>query len=690
MKTENYTLENRRYIISGAVILLVLIFIIRLFYLQVIDNDYKAWADSNAFLKKTLYPSRGMIYDRQGRLLVYNQPAYDVMLIMREIRAFDTLDFCQTVGVTKEWFDKRIAAIKDRRLNPGYSSYVPQLFMNQLPAQDYGVLQEKLYKFPGFYTQNRPIREYEYPNAAHLLGNLGEVNKQDIENDNYYVQGDYSGRSGVERSYESVLRGEKGVEILLRDAHGRTQGKYENGQYDVKPVSGKNLTLSIDIELQAYGEMLMQNKVGSIVMIEPATGEILCLVSAPTFNPSMLVGRQRGNNHALLEKDPLKPLIDRSMMGVYPPGSTFKPAAGLIYLQEGIITPETYYSCIGGYPVLGGKPGCHTHGSPLSLIPAISTSCNSYFCWGLRDMLANRRRYPTVQEGLDVWKGYLANMGYGNRLGVDLPGEKSGHIPSSKTYDNLYNGSWSSSTIISIGIGQGEVTATPLQICNLSATIANRGYFHTPHVVSRIQDQALLDTAFTNRRYTGVDKLHYETIAAGMRSAVVSGTCHGAALPDVAVCGKTGTAENPHGKSHSLFMGFAPYENPQVAIAVIAENAGYGATYAVPIARLMLQKYFNGEISPAYKYLEDRVIQTILLPRNALEEREYLADGRLDYHRLVPADGRCRLVQHLRCELSVRQRRAVRSFGTPRLSVDLDRLVVCADIRHYDAGGRLL
>ncbi len=613
----NYTLDNRRYVISGAVIVIVIIFIVRLFYLQVIDNDYKAWADSNAFLKKTLYPSRGMLYDRTGKLLVYNQPAYDVMLIMREIQPFDTLDFCNTVGITKEQFVKRIEDIKNRRLNPGYSSYVPQVFMNQLSAQDYGVLQEKLYKFPGFYIQNRTLREYEYPNAAHLLGNIGEVNRRDIEKDNYYVQGDYSGRTGVERSYEEVLRGEKGVEILLRDAHGRIKGKYEEGRHDVAPVSGKSLTLSIDMELQAYGELLMGNKIGGIVMIEPSTGEVLCMVSTPTYDPNMLVGRQRGKNHILLEQDPLKPLFDRSLMATYPPGSTFKPAMGLIFLQEGVITPQTMYSCGHGYPVLGGKPACHGHASPLNLVPAIATSCNAFFCWGLRDMIDSRKRYPTVQNGLDIWREHMLSMGYGRPLGIDLPGEKGGHIPSSKLYDKFYKGRWSSSTIISIAIGQGEVLASPLQLCNLSATIANRGYFFTPHVVKEIQGGEL-DRKYIEKHYTSVNQEHYHYLAEGMRNAVTSGTCRRAALPDIAVCGKTGTAENPRGKDHSIFIGFAPYEEPKVAISVFVENAGFGATYAVPIAKLMLQKYLKGSISDSDKYLEQSLINTAILPRDVL------------------------------------------------------------------------
>lgn len=619
----NFTLENRRYVISGAVVLLVILFIIRLFFLQVVDNDYKAWADSNAFLKKTLYPSRGLIYDRNGELLVYNQPAYEVMLIMREIQPFDTLDFCHILGITKEQFLKRMADIKNRRLNPGYSSYVPQVFMNQLSAQEYGVLQEKLYKFPGFYIQNRTIREYEYPYAAHLLGYIGEVNRKDIENDSYYVQGDDSGRSGVERAYESVLRGEKGVEILLRDAHGRIKGRYDGGRHDRAPESGKNLTLSIDIELQAYGEQLMKNKLGGIVMIEPESGEVLCMVSSPTYDPSRLVGRQRGKNTLALQKDPAKPLFNRPLMAQYPPGSTFKPTQGLIFLQEGVITPETRYPCAHGYTFRGGKPACHGHPSPLPLTGALSTSCNSFFPWGLHDMLDSRRRYPTVQEAFEVWKNHMVSMGYGYKLGIDLPGEKRGYIPNSKIYDKIYRGRWNSSTIISIAIGQGEILATPLQICNLAATVANRGFFITPHVVKAVQDRPL-DTLYTKKHYPTIDSQYYNYIAEGMRGAVVGSpygaTCRGANLPDIAVCGKTGTAENPHGKDHSIFMGFAPYQKPKVAVCVFVENAGFGATYAVPIGRLMLEKYLKREISEADKPLEEAMMNAVILPGYALQK----------------------------------------------------------------------
>ncbi len=612
-----YELENRKYVLIVSVLLVLLIFIIRLFSLQILNNDYKAWADSNAFLKRTIYPARGIIYDRNGKLLVYNQPTYDVMIIMREVQEFDTLDFCNIVGITKDQFLNRIKDVKNKRLNPGYSSYVPQVFISQLSAQECGVLQEKLYKFPGFYIQNRTIREYNYPNGALLLGDLGEVSVSDLKADDYYVRGDYSGRSGIEKSYEKELRGIKGMEILLRDAHGRIKGKYEEGKHDLPPISGKNLTLSIDMDLQAYGEKLMQNKLGGIVMIEPSTGEVLCMVSSPTFDPNLLVGRLRGKHHSELEKDPLKPLFNRPLMAQYPPGSTFKPTQGLIFLQEGVITPETRFTCAHGYTFRGGKPACHGHPSPINLTGAISTSCNSFFPWGLHYMLDDRKYYKSVQEAFDVWKDYMVSMGYGYKLGIDLPGEKRGYIPNSKVYDKIYRGRWNSSTIISIAIGQGEILATPLQICNLAATVANQGYFITPHVVKDIQGSSL-DSIYIEKRYTGVDTKYYSYIAQGMRGAVAGSdygaTCRGANLPDIEVCGKTGTAENPHGKDHSIFMGYAPYKEPKVAIAVFVENAGFGATYAVPIGRLMIEKYLRGNILPESESIEEYIVNSVILP----------------------------------------------------------------------------
>lgn len=597
--------------IAGAVLAVVAIYVVRLFMLQVGDNDYKRYADSNAFQRKILYPSRGFIYDRNGELMVYNQPAYDVMMIPREVRGLDTLDFCNTLGITIEQFEKYISDMKDRRKNPGYSTYTPQVFMTQLSAQDYGRLQEKLYKYPGFYTQNRVLRQYSRPIAANVLGNIREVSPSDIEKDDYYRRGDYTGDLGVEKSFEEVLRGVKGEEILLRDAHGRIKGKYEDGRYDVQPVSGRNITLSIDADLQAYGEKLMRGKTGAIVAIEPATGEILALVSSPTYDPSVLVGRERGKNYAKLTRDPANPLFDRAIMAMYPPGSTFKPTQGLIFLEEGIITPETNYPCTGGFVVGGLRVGCHAHPSPLPLIPSLATSCNAYYCYGLRSMLDNRRQYESTSEAFEIWKNHLVSMGYGYRLGVDLPGEKRGFLPNSKYYDKFYGENrWRALTIISIAIGQGEILATPLQIANLAATIANRGYFYTPHVVKSIQD-SIIDTTYTERRYPSIDSRYYDYIVEGMRAAVTGGTCKTANLPDIEVCGKTGTAQNPHGRDHSAFMGFAPMDNPRIAIAVYVENAGFGATYGVPIGSLMMEYYLKGEITdPVRKDLEHRMFNS--------------------------------------------------------------------------------
>ncbi|MBR5002793.1 MAG: penicillin-binding protein 2 [Bacteroidaceae bacterium] len=608
---KDYNLEKRKYVIAAAVVAVVAIYIVRLFVLQVGDNDYKQFADSNAFQRKVLYPSRGFIYDRNGELLVYNQPAYDVMMIPREMRNLDTLDFCQTLGIEKEQFDRYITDMKDRRKNPGYSTYTPQVFMTQLSARDYGRLQEKLYRYPGVYIQNRVLREYSRPIAANVLGNIREVSPSDIERDDYYRRGDYTGDLGVEKSFEEVLRGYKGEEILLRDAYGRIKGKYEDGRYDVQPISGRNITLSIDADLQAYGEKLMQNKTGAIVAIEPSTGEILALVSSPTYDPSMLVGRERGRNYAQLTRDLGNPLYDRAIMAVYPPGSTFKPTQGLIFLEENIITPNTLYPCTGGFVVGGLRVGCHAHPSPLPLIPSLATSCNAYYCYGLRSMLDNRTRYSSTSEAFEIWKNHLVSMGYGYKLGIDLPGEKRGFLPNSAYYDKFYGKNrWKALTIISIAIGQGEILATPLQIANLAATIANRGYFYTPHVVKAIQD-SIIDTTYTVRRRPTIDIEHYDAIVEGMRKAVLDGTCRTANLDDIEVCGKTGTAQNPHGRDHSAFMGFAPMDKPQIAIAVYVENAGFGATYGVPIGSLMMEYYLKGEITdPARKDLEQRMFNS--------------------------------------------------------------------------------
>lgn len=461
---KDFDLENRKLVIGGVAVVIVTVYIVRLFTLQLLSDDYRKSADSNAFLKKIEFPSRGVIRDRNGKLLVYNQPAYDIMVVMNEEKGrLDTMDFCQTLGITKEYFVQRMDEIKDRSKNPGYSRFTQQLFMSQIDDKDFSVFQEKMFRFPGFYVQKRSIRQYQYPYAAHVLGDVAEVSQGDIDEDEYYQPGDYIGKLGVERSYEKELRGEKGVQILLRDAHGRIQGKYQNGKYDRRPRAGKDLTLGIDINLQALGERLMEGKIGAIVALDPQTGQVLALVSSPSYDPRSLEGRKRSKYHRVLSRNVWKPLLNRAIMGQYPPGSTFKTSQGLTFLTEGIINSHTQYPCHHGFSYRGLHVGCHGHASPLSIVPAISTSCNSFFCWGLFHMMGNRRRYRTVQDAMNTWRDYMVSMGFGYKLGIDLPGEKRGLIPNASFYDRAYRGSWNGLTVISISIGQGEVNLTPLQ-----------------------------------------------------------------------------------------------------------------------------------------------------------------------------------------------------------------------------------
>ena len=593
---QNHLYEYRKYIIGGIALLVVLSYIVRLAFLQLSNDEYKSSADNNAFLNNIIFPSRGAIYDRNGELLVYNQPAYDIMVIMREVNNLDTLEFCKTLNITKSAFEERMMLIKDRNKNPGYSTYTQQLFLPQISAEEFSVFQEKMFRFHGFYVRERTIRRYATDYCAHVLGDVAEVSPADVERDDYYDPGDYIGKQGVERSYEPELRGVKGVEVLLRDARGRIQGHYKNGALDRKPVPGKNLTLSIDAKVQALGERLMQGKMGAIVAIEPKTGEILCMVSAPSYDPHRMEGKQRGAQMMEMQRNPMKPMLNRAISGTYPPGSTFKTSQGLTFLQEGIITSSTAYPCYHGFVTKGMRVGCHGHGSPLPLVPAIATSCNGYFCWGLYHMLNNRQKYQTIQDAITTWKDYMVSMGFGYKLGVDLPGESRGMIPNADYYDRRL-GRWNALGVISIAIGQGEVTLTPLQIANLCATIANRGYYITPHVVKGIQDGHIADSLRV-KHHTKVDKTYYNMVIEGMRKAVLSGTCHSANNAQYAVCGKTGTAQN-RGKDHSAFMGFAPMEDPKIAVAVYVENGGFGATYGVPIGALIMEQYINGELSPA-------------------------------------------------------------------------------------------
>ena len=610
---KDYNLENRKWVIGGFITVLVLIYLARLVQLQVLESKYKENADSNAFVQKVIYPSRGLMYDRNDSLIVYNQPAYDLVMIPKDVLPFDTLDFCNTLQISRETFDQRIAEMKGSR---NYSAYTQQIFMNHLSAQDYGRLQEKLYRFPGFYIVQRILRQYNYTCAGNLLGDIREVNQRDIERDEYYRPGDYTGDLGIEKSYERYLRGRKGEEILIRDALGKIKGRYNDGANDVAPIAGHDLKLSIDIGLQQFGETLMQGKIGAIVAIEPKTGEILALVSAPSFNPARLVGRDRGKNYRELVNNRLKPLYDRAIMAAYPPGSTFKTTQGLIFLQEGIVNLQTAYPCHRGYINAGLRVGCHGHGSPIALKPALQTSCNAYFCWGFKNMMDKRSRYGTTGKAFEVWKKYMVSMGYGYKTGIDMPGESRGFIPNTAFYDKIYGADkWVGQSIISDAIGQGEILATPLQIANLGATIANRGYYITPHVVKEIVGVGVLKKS-VERHDTDIDKVHYNAIVEGMRMAVLGGTCRKANIVGLDVCGKTGTAQNPHGRDHSVFMGFAPMNDPKIAICVYVENAGFGATYGVPIGSLMIQRYLRGD-SPGLRKAAARMAasHTIAYPK---------------------------------------------------------------------------
>lgn len=585
---------NRKYILGGIAVAVVIIYLIRLFSLQLMSDDYKKNADSNAFRKEIQYPSRGLILDRKGRLLVYNESSYNIMVVMNDQRGIDTLDFCQTVGITKDFYIKRMDEIKSKI---SYSRYTPQLFMSQIPAEEFSVFREKLFRFKGFSVEKRSVRHYTTGLGAHLLGDVGEVNDKDIANDDYYQSGDFIGKLGVERSYEKELRGEKGMRIMLRDVHGRTQGHYQNGKYDKAPVPGKDVTLSIDLDLQALAERLLEGKLGAIVAIEPSTGQILCMASSPTYDPRLTVGRNRGKYHQQLSRDPMRPLLNRAIMGTYPPGSTFKITQALMGLQEGSITPDIAFPCHHGFNYKGLHLGCHGHASPINLVPAIGTSCNAYFCWNLYRMFSNKRKYGSVQNAMNCWKDHMVDMGFGYKLGIDLPGESRGMIPNANYYDDHYRKSWNALTVISISIGQGEVTATPLQIANLAATVANRGHYYVPHIVRSIRG-GQIDSLYTHPHHTTINPRWYNYAVAGMRKAVLSGTCHAANIPGIEVCGKTGTAQN-RGHDHSAFMGFAPMTSPRIAVVAYIENGGFGAVYGVPIGALIMEQYLNGSLSPS-------------------------------------------------------------------------------------------
>jgi len=596
--------SDRKLIIGALMVLSGIIFLIRLFYIQVIDDSYKLSAENNVLRHITEYPARGLVYDRKGKLLVYNEAYYDLMVIPKQVEDIDTADFCKTLGITVEDFRQRMKKIKD------YSVFKPSVFEKQLSSEFYAMLQEKLHHYKGFFTQTRTLRKYPSRAAAHLLGYVGEVDDQLTKHNSYYKSGDYIGVSGIEKYYEEFLRGLKGEKVMMVDVYNRPKGSFRNGEYDVQPVSGKDLTSTIDGELQAYAELLLQNKIGSVVAIEPSTGEILVLATSPSYDPNLLVGRVRSENYSMLAKDEFKPLFNRALMAQYPPGSTFKLVNALIGQQEKTLFPQTTYGCKRGFFMGPIHVGCHPHPSPLNLLQSVQHSCNAYYCNVFRAILDNKK---TVREGYDIWRKHVMSFGFGKKFDTDLPSELKGLIPSGDYYDKIYGKNrWKSLTVISLSIGQGELGTTPLQLANLMAAIANRGYYYPPHLVKKIGDKPIEDK-FTQRNYTTIDTAYFKVIIDGMEQVVAAGTASTSKLKDIAICGKTGTAQNPHGKAHSVFVAFAPKDNPKIAIAAFVENSGWGGTYAAPIASLLIEKYLNDTITrPAF---EEFILKANLMPK---------------------------------------------------------------------------
>ena len=605
----------RRYIITAIILVTGAVFILRLLYLQVINKKYRMSASNIALEYVIQYPARGLIYDRNGNLMAYNQASYDIVVYPNRLQAFDTTELCGLLEIDKEWVISGIAKAKE------YSYYKPTIFLKQVSPERYAIFQEKLHKFPGFSVQSRTLRKYTKEIASHALGYVSEVNPNEIKKSTYYKQGDYIGKSGIEKTYEIPLRGQKGLNIYVKDVHNQIKGAYMNGKYDTLAVVGSNLITTLDADLQEYCEKLFVNKMGSVVAIEPATGEILAMVSAPTYEPGSIIGRKRSENFANLNKDTLKPLFNRALMAQYPPGSTFKVVNALIGLEEQVVHKNYTFPCNRGYYASGHFVGCHLHDSPLNLVQAIQKSCNAYFCNVFRNILDNKE-YSSIQNSFDQWNKYVVSFGFGDQLGIDLPNEVGGIVASKNLYNRVYGEKgWKSITVVSLAIGQGELGITPLQMANMSAAIANRGYYYIPHVVKQIEGNFQIDPIYLKKFSTEFDSAHIEIAIKGMELAVNGGegsTSRLAKLDDIVVCGKTGTAQNPHGEDHSIFIAFAPKDDPKIAISVYVENAGFGSTWAVPIAALAIEKYLKGSISRVW--LENYVLNGDLIHKNETKE----------------------------------------------------------------------
>ena len=606
---------NRQYVIQGLFVLGAFLLMAKTAQIQLLDSSYRDKAQTATINKYVLYPSRGLVYDRNETLLTYNQPIYELMATYRQIDPdMDIAAFCEILDISQQEYKKRINKKWGRR----YSKSVPFSFMRRLSAPIYGKLQESLHEFPGFYVQKRNIRGYRDSIASHVLGYISEVSADQIEKNDIYAPGDYIGSTGLESYYENELRGKKGIKYQLKDNLGRIVGAYKDGSLNKNAESGKDLKISIDAELQKYGELLMHNKLGSIVAIEPATGEILTMLSAPTYNPDQLsISRERGDLFKNINEDPLKPFFNRAVSAKYPPGSLFKPIVGLIAMQEKTWDFNRYVPCSGAYWNVNRFLGCHDHSAAFNMGKAIQFSCNSYFCETFKSII-DKEGFHNPNKGLDLFNSYLYEFGLGRTLDLDFQPEKSGNIPTTKYYDKLYRGrSWRSPTIVSLGIGQGELQLTTLQMANLASIIANRGYYYTPHLVKDfINSDEEIDLQYRTPRSVRIDSTHFENVIIGMANVTVGGTATWSHIPDIEICGKTGTAQNPHGKDHSIFFAFAPRENPKIAIAVYVENAGDGGAFAAPIASLMIEKYIKKEIRANREYMENYILRSNLLPKS--------------------------------------------------------------------------
>ena len=591
------------------------ILLAKLFIIQIIDDKYKLDADNNSMVYSIIYPTRGIIHDRNGKILVGNKVAYDLLVTPREVEEFDTLGLAKVLEVDPELIRSKMAEYRRNRRRIGWQTVV---MLKQLPQETYMKFAEVAYRFPGFRGQARSIREYPYNAGGNLLGYVSEVDANYLKrHPDEYKAGDYAGMTGIEAAREKELRGEKGYTIWLRNSKNRIESRYKNGEMDKEAIPGKDITTTIDAELQHYGQMLMQNKVGSLVAIEPSTGEILTMVSSPGIDVDMLA--DIGQHYAEISSNPYKPMFNRAVQAPYPPGSVFKLVNGLIGLEEGVVSPGTLYPCSMGYHFGRNKLGCHAHKSPINFEESIMMSCNAYYCYVLRDLLENKK-YESIGIAMDKWKEYVMSFGFGQKLGSDFPSELGGFIPGSGYYNKVYGkGGWKATTVISLSIGQGEIGSTPLHLANLCATIANRGYYYIPHIIKDSENVSIEDK-YRERHYTMVDTTHFPKVVGGMYRAVNSGFGSGgtasiAAVEGLEICGKTGTAQNPHGNDHSVFICFAPKDNPKIAVAAYVENGGFGATYAAPIASLLTEMYLNKEIGESRKYLEERMLGSNLMDR---------------------------------------------------------------------------